>query len=63
MIHIRQKIDLTNKIGELVAYTVVDTSNWTAPLEEHPSIVENPDLFEIVDEEIPTHAQTLYYIS
>lgn len=63
MIHIRQKIDLSNKIGELFAYTVVDTSGWTAPLDQHPSIVENPDLFEIVDEEIPSHAQTLYYIS
>lgn len=63
MIHIRQKIDLSNKIGELIAYTVVDTTGWSAPLDEHPSIVENPDVFEIVDEEIPQHAQTLYYQS
>jgi hypothetical protein len=63
MIHIRQKLDLTNKIGELIAYSVVYTSNWDRPLEEHPSIVENPDVFEIVDEEIPSHAQTLIYQS
>jgi len=63
MIHIRQKLDLTNKVGELIAYSVVNTTNWDRPLEEHPSIVENPDIFEIVDEEIPSHAQTLIYQS
>jgi hypothetical protein len=63
MIHIRQKLDLTNKVGELIAYSVVNTKNWDRPLEEHPSIVENPDIFEIVDEEIPSHAQTLIYQS
>jgi hypothetical protein len=63
MIHIRQKLDLTNKIGELIAYSVVYTSNWDRPLEEHPSIVENPDVFEIVDEKVPSHAQTLIYQS
>ena len=61
MIHIRQKLDLTNKTGDLIAYTVVYTKGWTLPLNEHPSIVNNPDLFEIVDEEIPSHAQTLIY--
>lgn len=61
MIHIRQKLDVTNKTGDLIAYTVVYTTNWTLPLNEHPSIVNNPDLFEIVDEEIPAHAQTLIY--
>jgi hypothetical protein len=63
MIHIRQKLDVTNKSGELIAYSVVYTKNWTLPLEQHPSIVENPDLFEIVDDEIPEHAQTLIYNS
>jgi hypothetical protein len=61
MIHIRQKLDVTNKTGDLIAYTVVYTTGWTLPLNEHPSIVNNPDLFEIVDEEIPAHAQTLIY--
>jgi hypothetical protein len=63
MIHIRQKLDLTNKVGELIAYSVVYTKDWTLPLEEHPSIVEHPENFEIVDEEIPSHAQTLIYQS
>lgn len=61
MIHIRQKLDVTNKTGDLIAYTVVFTKNWTLPLNQHPSIVENPEIFEIVDEEIPEHAQTLIY--
>jgi hypothetical protein len=60
MEHIRQKINLALK-GVDVAYTVVDTTGWTLPLNEHPSIVENPEIFEIVDEEIPEHAQTLIY--
>lgn len=63
MIHIRQKLDLTNKIGEQIAYSVVDTTSWTLPLTEHPSIIEHPEIFEIVDEEIPSHAQTLIYQS
>lgn len=63
MIHIRQKLDVTNKTGDLIAYNVVYTANWTLPLDQHPSIVENPELFEIVDEEIPSHAQTLIYNS
>lgn len=63
MIHIRQKLDLTNKVGELIAYSVVYTKDWTLPLEEHPSIVEHPETFEIVDEDIPSHAQTLIYKS
>jgi hypothetical protein len=62
MQHIRQKIDFTNK-GIEIAYTVVDTTDWSLALEEHPSIVENPDFFEIVDEEIPIQAQKLIYIS
>jgi hypothetical protein len=63
MIHIRQKLDLTNKVGGLIAYSVVYTADWVLPLEQHPSIVNNPDLFEIVNEEIPQHAQTLIYQS
>jgi hypothetical protein len=61
MIHIRQKLDLTNKSGDLIAYSVVYTTNWTLPLEQHPSIVNSPETFEIVNEEIPEHAQTLIY--
>jgi len=61
MEHIRQKIDLVLK-GIEIAYTVVDTSNWTLPLNEHPSIVEHPELFEISNDVIPENAQFLKYI-
>jgi hypothetical protein len=60
MEHIRQKINLALK-GVEVAYTVVDTTGWTLPLNEHPSIVEHPKLFEITNDEIPDNAQTLIY--
>jgi len=58
--HIRQKIDVTNKASE-IAYTVVITTDWTLPLNEHPSILEHPDLFEITEDEIPDNAQFLKY--
>ena len=61
MEHIRQKIDVTNK-GIEIAYTVVDTIGWTLPLNEHPSIIEHPELFEISNDEIPDNAQFLKYI-
>ena len=61
MEHIRQKIDLALK-GVEIAYTIVDTTEWTLPLNEHPSIVEHPDLFEISSDEIPDNAQYLKYI-
>ena len=61
MEHIRQKINLELK-GVKIAYTVVDTTNWTLPLSQHPSIVEHPDLFEISNDEIPDNAQYLKYI-
>ena len=54
MIHIRQK--------DLSTYTVVITDEWTFPLEEHPSIVEHPEIFEIADCEIPEEHQYLNYI-
>lgn len=60
MIHIRQKLDLSAK--QEVAYTIVITDGWTEPLEQHPSIVEHPEIFEIVDAEIPENAQFLNYI-
>jgi len=60
MEHIRQKIDIANKGIEL-AYTVVDTTKWALPLNEHPSIVEHPELFEISQEAIPENAQYLRY--
>jgi hypothetical protein len=60
MKHIRQKFDLTLK-GIEIAYTVIDTSEWNLPLEQHPSIVEHPELFEISNDEIPEDAQYLKY--
>ena len=59
--HIRQKIDLTLK-GVEIAYTVVNTEGWTLPLNEHPSIVEHPEVFEITTDEIPNNAQLLNYV-
>lgn len=59
MAHIRQKIDLTNR--QEVAYTVVVTNDWELPLDQHPSIVEHPELFEISDSDIPENAQYLIY--
>ena len=61
MEHIRQKINLALK-GVEIAYTVVDTTEWTLPLNQHPSIVEHPELFEISSDEIPDNAQYLKYI-
>ena len=61
MEHIRQKINLALK-GVEIAYTVVDTTGWTLPLNEHPSITEHPELFEISNDEIPDNAQFLKYI-
>ena len=60
MEHIRQKLDLSANKGE-VAYTVVITDGYT-DLTTHPSIVEHPDLFEIVDVDLPTEYQFLNYI-
>jgi hypothetical protein len=59
MLHIRQKLDLNAK--QQVAYTIVITDDWTQPLEEHPSIVEHPEIFEIVDTDIPENVQFLKY--
>lgn len=61
MEHIRQKINLALK-GVEIAYTVVITTGWALPLNDHPSIVENPEMFEISKDEIPDNAQYLKYI-
>jgi len=54
MIHIRQK--------DLTTYTVVLIGDWDKPIEEHPSIIEHPEVFEIADCELPTeHLQYLIY--
>jgi hypothetical protein len=61
MEYIRQKIDVTNKANQ-IAYTIVDTTGWALPLNEHPSIVEHPEIFEISKDQIPVNAQYLKYI-
>jgi hypothetical protein len=59
--HIRQKYNTTDKNIE-IAYTVVVTTDWNLPLNQHPSIVEHPELFEITEDVIPEDAQYLNYI-
>jgi hypothetical protein len=58
MKYIRQK----NSVGTNT-YTVVKTEDWTLPLEDHPSVVEHPELFEISEDEIPAEHQYLIYES
>jgi len=53
MRHIRQ----INSVGT-DSYTVVIANE---PLENHPSIVQHPDLFEISEDEIPEIHQFLNY--
>ena len=54
MAHIRRKIEGTPSTTNRLAYVVVITSDWTAPLEEHPKVVEHPDMYEVTNDEIPT---------
>ena len=53
MRHIRQ----INTVGT-DSYTVVIANE---PLESHPSIVDNPTLFEISEDDIPEQHQYLNY--
>ena len=56
MKHIRQ-INTVNTN----TYTIVKTDDWDKPLEEHPSVVEHPESFEVADCEIPEYIQYLIY--
>lgn len=60
MIHIRYINSINTN-----TYTIVITDGYGGegepPLQEHPSIVEHPELFEIVDQDIPEHHQYLNY--
>ncbi|CAB5218804.1 hypothetical protein UFOVP215_21 [uncultured Caudovirales phage] len=58
MIHIRKK---DSSFDPNIAYSVVVTSNWNEPLEQHPTMVLEPDVFEIADCDIPSHAQYMTY--
>lgn len=57
MRHIRQ----INSVGTNT-YTIVITEGWDKPLEEHPSVVEQPDVFEVSDSEPPSYVQYVNYI-
>lgn len=59
MKHIRQK---NSSLDPNEAYTVVNVEDWNGELEDHPSIKNEPYFYEIVDEEIPAHAQYSIYI-
>ena len=54
--HIRQ-IGSSYREGE--AYTIVNTSDWTLPLEQHPSVVNYPNLFKLVYAIIPSNYQII----
>lgn len=56
MKHIRQ----INSVGTQ-SYTIMVVDDWDRPLEEHPSIIQHPEVFEIVDADIPENAQYLKY--
>jgi len=50
--HIRQK----NSVGTN-SYTIVDLTGYVGELTAHPTIVNNPDLFEISEDAIPESHQ------
>lgn len=52
MKHIRQ----INSVGTN-SYTIVDLSEYNGVIEEHPTLVVHPDLFEISEDELPDFYQ------
>lgn len=58
MLHIRQ---INSSEDSKKAYVIVITDGWNDDLLKHPSIVDHPDLFEIVDDEPPKDAEYLNY--
>jgi hypothetical protein len=54
MKHIRRKITDTPSPTNRLVYAVVITDDWTEPLENHPKLVNYPDLYEITEDGIPT---------
>ena len=57
MKHIRQ----INSVGTNT-YTIVITKDWDKPLEEHPSVVQHPETFEVSDSEPPSYVQYVNYV-
>lgn len=60
MIHIRAKVNRTDPSARM-AYTIVNTSDYVGELSQHPILLEHPDGYELVNEEIPTD-ETLWSI-
>lgn len=58
MKHIRQK---DSSFDSSESYIVVKTDDWTLPLEDHPSIIEHPEFFEIADCDLPNNFSYLIY--
>jgi hypothetical protein len=56
MRHIRQ----INSVGTN-SYTIVNLDNYVGELEDHPSIVNHSDLFEISEDEIPEYVQYVHF--
>lgn len=54
MRYIRRKIEGIPSPTNRLAYVLVITDGWTEPLENHPKIVNYPNLYEITEDEIPT---------
>jgi len=55
MRYIRRKITELPNDNTRIAYVIVNTSNWNDTLENHPKIIEQSDLYEITEEQIPTN--------
>jgi hypothetical protein len=64
MIHIRKK---DSSKDPHIAYTVVISDGYGGdgqpPLNQHPCILNEPDIFEVCDDDIPPHFQTMIYQS
>jgi hypothetical protein len=52
MKHIRQINSVNTK-----SYTIVDLSDYKGIIEQHPTIVLHPDLFEVSDDDLPEFYQ------
>jgi len=50
-------------IKQIGADVIVKTNDYVGELSLHPSIVEHPELFEIVDGELPSKYDVLNYQS
>lgn len=55
--HIKQKNSNAN------CYIIVKTEGWEGSLHTHPSVVDYPEHFEVVDEAIPDNIQYLNYVN